>query len=89
MAPGWPADYVSGGDVTPIVSLEVDQGRLTAAGQPEDSDDPYNLSARTGDPALMAADAFAALLTEDGIHVAGSPRARPRRRPGAPSRSPA
>ena len=89
MAPGWPADYVSGGDVTPIVSLEVDQGRLTAAGQPEDSDDPYNLSARTGNPALMAADAFAALLTEDGIHVAGSPRARPRRRPGARSRSPA
>ena len=24
LAPGWPADYVSAGDVTPIVSLEVD-----------------------------------------------------------------
>ena len=30
LAPGWPADYVTGGDVTPIVPLEVDQGRLTA-----------------------------------------------------------
>ena len=76
LAPGWPAAYVSAGDVTPIVSLEVDQGRLTAAGQPEDSDDPYNLSARTNDPALMAADAFAALLTADGIRVTGSPAAQ-------------
>jgi serine-type D-Ala-D-Ala carboxypeptidase/endopeptidase (penicillin-binding protein 4) len=76
LAPGWPAAYVSGGDVTPIVSLEVDQGRLTAAGQPEDSDDPYNLSARAYDPALMAADAFAALLTADGVRVTAAPVAR-------------
>jgi len=74
LAPGWPADYVSGGDVTPIVSLEVDQGRLTAAGQPEDSDDPYNLQPRSSDPALVAADSFAALLTADGIRVTGSPQ---------------
>jgi serine-type D-Ala-D-Ala carboxypeptidase/endopeptidase (penicillin-binding protein 4) len=51
LAPGWPGDYVSAGDVTPIVSLEVDQGRLTPAGVPEDSDDPYNLRARASDPA--------------------------------------
>jgi serine-type D-Ala-D-Ala carboxypeptidase/endopeptidase (penicillin-binding protein 4) len=76
LAPGWPADYVTAGDVTPIVSLEVDQGRLNAAGQPEDSDDPYNLSARSNDPALMAADAFAALLAADGIHVTGAPAAQ-------------
>jgi D-alanyl-D-alanine carboxypeptidase len=76
LAPGWPADYVTAGDVTPIVSLEVDQGRLNAAGQPEDSDDPYNLSARSNDPALMAADAFAALLTADGIHVTGASAAQ-------------
>jgi D-alanyl-D-alanine carboxypeptidase/D-alanyl-D-alanine-endopeptidase (penicillin-binding protein 4) len=76
LAPGWPAAYVTAGDVTPIVSLEVDQGRLNAAGQPEDSDDPYNLSARSNDPALMAADAFAALLTADGIHVTGAPAAQ-------------
>ena len=82
LAPGWPADYVTGGDVTPIVSLEVDQGRLTAAGQPEDSDDPYNLSARSADPAGLAASAFAALLTADGIKVTGSPRPQ-----AAPARS--
>src|SRR5580704_6306587 len=76
LAPGWPADYVTGGDVTPIVSLEVDQGRLTAAGQPEDSDDPYNLAPRSQDPAGMAASAFTELLTADGIHVTGSPRAQ-------------
>jgi serine-type D-Ala-D-Ala carboxypeptidase/endopeptidase (penicillin-binding protein 4) len=82
LAPGWPADYVTGGDVTPIVSLEVDQGRLTAAGQPEDSDDPYNLSPRSEDPAGLAASAFAALLNDDGIKVTGSPRAQ-----AAPARS--
>src|SRR5580704_204510 len=71
LAPGWPAAYVTGGDVTPVVPLEVDQGRLTAAGQPEDSDDPYNLAARSQDPAGMAASAFAGLLTADGIHVTG------------------
>jgi serine-type D-Ala-D-Ala carboxypeptidase/endopeptidase (penicillin-binding protein 4) len=76
LAPGWPAAYVTTGDVTPIVSLEVDQGRLDAAGQPEDSDDPFNLSARSNDPARMAADAFAALLTADGIHVTGAPTAQ-------------
>jgi len=78
MAPGWPADYVTGGDVTPIVSLEVDQGRLTASGQPEDSDDPYNLEPRSSDPAQMAASAFGALLTADGIHVTGAPAAQTR-----------
>ena len=77
LAPGWPAAYVTGGDVTPIVPLEVDQGRLTPAGQPEDSDDPYNLAARSPDPAAMAASAFAGLLTADGIHVTGSPQQNP------------
>ena len=76
LAPGWPTAYVSTGDVTPIVSLEVDQGRLTAAGQPEDSDDPYNLAARSEDPAGMAASAFAELLAADGIHVTGAPTAQ-------------
>jgi D-alanyl-D-alanine carboxypeptidase/D-alanyl-D-alanine-endopeptidase (penicillin-binding protein 4) len=54
----------------------VDQGRLTTSGAPQDDDDPYNLRARTSDPAGMAAAAFAALLTADGIHVTGSPAAR-------------
>jgi D-alanyl-D-alanine carboxypeptidase/D-alanyl-D-alanine-endopeptidase (penicillin-binding protein 4) len=74
LAPGWPAAYITAGDVTPIVPLEVDQGRLTPAGQPEDSDDPYNLAARSQDPAAMAASAFTGLLTADGIHVTGSPQ---------------
>jgi len=72
LAPGWPAAYVSTGNVTPISALEVDQGRLTAEGEPEDDDNPYNLRARTTDPAGMAAAAFAALLTADGIHVTGT-----------------
>ena len=76
LAPGWPSAYVSTGNVTPISALEVDQGRLTGNGEPEDSDDPYNLRARTTDPAGMAADAFAALLRADGIHVTGSPAAQ-------------
>lgn len=76
LAPGWPAAYVSTGNVTAISALEVDQGRLTTAGEPEDSDDPYNLRARTSDPAGMAAAAFAALLAADGIHVTGSPAAQ-------------
>ncbi len=76
MAPGWPQAYITTGNVTPIVSLEVDQGRLTKAGTPEDSDDPYNLSPRSTDPAGMAAASFAALLAAAGIHVTGSPAAR-------------
>jgi D-alanyl-D-alanine carboxypeptidase/D-alanyl-D-alanine-endopeptidase (penicillin-binding protein 4) len=76
LAPGWSASYVSGGDATPIVPLEVDQGRLTQAGLPEDSDDPYNLRPRSTDPAGQAAESFAALLTADGIDVTGSPAAQ-------------
>ncbi len=83
MAPGWPASYVTTGDVTAIVSLEVDQGRLTASGAPEDSDDPYNLRPRSGDPAAQAAASFAALLAADGIRVTGAPAAQT-----APARSP-
>ncbi len=86
LAPSWPGGYVSGGDVTPIVSLEVDQGRLTAAGTPEDSDDPYNNNPRATDPAAMAAASFAALLSADGIRVMGSPvaQAAPATPAGAP-----
>jgi D-alanyl-D-alanine carboxypeptidase/D-alanyl-D-alanine-endopeptidase (penicillin-binding protein 4) len=76
LAPGWPAAYVRTGNVTPIAALEVDQGRLTTGGEPEDSDDPYNLRARTSDPAGMAAESFAALLEADGIHVTGTPEAQ-------------
>jgi D-alanyl-D-alanine carboxypeptidase/D-alanyl-D-alanine-endopeptidase (penicillin-binding protein 4) len=73
LAPGWTDGLVSSGNVTPIVALEVDQGRLTARGAPQDSDDPLNYSARTMNPAGMAASAFAALLGKDGIKISGSP----------------
>ena len=76
LAPGWPGNYVTTGNVTPIASLEVDQGRLTTAGTPEDSDDPYNLRPRTTDPAGMAAASFTTLLAADGIHVTGAPVAQ-------------
>jgi serine-type D-Ala-D-Ala carboxypeptidase/endopeptidase (penicillin-binding protein 4) len=76
LAPGWPAAYVSTGNVTQIVPLEVDQGRLTTAGNPEDSDDPVNFGARAAHPAAMATAAFAALLAGDGIAVTGPQQAQ-------------
>ena len=84
LAPSWPSVYISEGDITPIASLEVDQGRLTAAGRPEDSDDPYNNHPRAAEPAAMAAASFAALLSADGIRVTGSPAAQ-----AAPAGAPA
>jgi D-alanyl-D-alanine carboxypeptidase/D-alanyl-D-alanine-endopeptidase (penicillin-binding protein 4) len=73
MAPGWRLSYVQTGNVTPISSLEVDQGRLTTAGSPQDADDPANTRPRTMHPARDAACAFAGFLAADGIHVTGAP----------------
>jgi D-alanyl-D-alanine carboxypeptidase/D-alanyl-D-alanine-endopeptidase (penicillin-binding protein 4) len=73
LAPGWSDNLVSTGNVTPIVSLEADQGRLTANGAFQDDDDPINYRARTTDPAGMTAAAFASLLERDGISVTGAP----------------
>jgi D-alanyl-D-alanine carboxypeptidase/D-alanyl-D-alanine-endopeptidase (penicillin-binding protein 4) len=75
LAPGWPDSYVTTGNVTPISSLEIDQGRLTAGGAPQDADDPQNGRARTFTPALEAARAFAGFLRADGIGVSGAPAA--------------
>lgn len=72
-APGWPEAYVTTGNTTQIVSLEVDQGRLTSSGEPDDADDPGNFTARAAHPAQMAAAAFAALLAKNGIRVTGTP----------------
>ena len=72
MAPGWPESYITSGDVTQITSLEVDQGRLTATGAPEDADDPVNFRPRSTDPVGMAVSAFAAFLHGDGITVTGA-----------------
>jgi len=74
MAPGWPDSYVTTGNVTPISSLEVDQGRLTASGAPQDANDPDNYRARTFSPAPEAAQAFASFLSGDGIRVRGAVR---------------
>ena len=73
MAPGWPESYVTSGDVTQITSLEVDQGRLTPGGAPEDADDPVNFRLRSADPVSMAVSAFAGFLAGDGIRVEGTP----------------
>ncbi len=73
LAPGWTYSDVYSGNVTPIVSLEADQGRLTPDGALEDSDDPLNFSPRTLDPAGLTAAAFATLLKKDGITVTSGP----------------
>jgi len=73
--PGWSADDASTGNVTVITPLEVDQGRLTPSGQPEDADDPGNFRPRSTDPSLQAADEFAKFLRADGITVRHGPSA--------------
>ncbi len=74
LAPGWPAAYISTGNVTAITALEVDQGRLTRSGAPQDADDPGNFRPRSTDPAGQAAAAFRGFLAADGIRVLGPVR---------------
>lgn len=61
VSPHWPATYVSEGVVSPIQSLWVDEGRDT---------DGYG---RVADPALAAAEQFAAALGKAGVRVTGEP----------------
>jgi len=75
LAPGWPASYVTTGNVTPIAALEVDQGRLTASGAPQDADDPANYRPRTFTPVAEAVSSFAGFLAADHIAVSGPARA--------------
>ena len=80
VAPGWtpvgaPGNYISSGNVAPISGLELDQGRLTARGKPDDSDDPANYRPRSLTPGLDAARAFAGFLRKDGITLHGKPSA--------------
>lgn len=72
LGPGWPESYVTTGNVSIITSLEVDQGRLTASGAPQDADVADSLP-RSPDPAYQAATAFAGFLSADGITVTGLP----------------
>jgi len=74
MASGWSDSDISTGNVTPIVALEADQGRLTRSGALEDADDPVNFRPRTTDPVGMTVAAFASLLRQDGITVLGTPK---------------
>jgi D-alanyl-D-alanine carboxypeptidase/D-alanyl-D-alanine-endopeptidase (penicillin-binding protein 4) len=71
MAPGWTTSYVTTGNVTPITALEVDQGRLTRSGKPEDADNPGNFRPRSFTPAADAAASFASFLRARGIRVHG------------------
>jgi D-alanyl-D-alanine carboxypeptidase/D-alanyl-D-alanine-endopeptidase (penicillin-binding protein 4) len=71
IAPGWTTSYITTGNVTPITALQVDQGRLTPAGQPEDADNPDNFRPRSFTPAADAASSFASFLRARGIRVLG------------------
>jgi len=71
LAPGWAPGDVAGGDITSIEPLEVDQGRLTTSGAPQDADVPGNHRPRTFTPAADAARAFASFLAGQGITVRG------------------
>jgi serine-type D-Ala-D-Ala carboxypeptidase/endopeptidase (penicillin-binding protein 4) len=73
-APGWDPNDVSTGNVTPVSALEVDQGRLTARGSPQDADDPANYRPRSPDSAAEAAHVFALFLEAHGIRVRGDVR---------------
>jgi D-alanyl-D-alanine carboxypeptidase/D-alanyl-D-alanine-endopeptidase (penicillin-binding protein 4) len=75
MAPGWTTSYITTGNVTAITSLEVDQGRLTPGGKPENADNPNNYRPRSLTPAADAARSFASLLRARGIRVLGAPSA--------------
>jgi serine-type D-Ala-D-Ala carboxypeptidase/endopeptidase (penicillin-binding protein 4) len=70
LGPGWPQSYVTSGNVSTITSLEVDQGRVTSAGTPED--DELSGGLRSADPAQQAADVFAGYLATDGVSVRGA-----------------
>jgi serine-type D-Ala-D-Ala carboxypeptidase/endopeptidase (penicillin-binding protein 4) len=71
LGPGWPASYVTTGNVSVITPLEVDQGRVTTSGAPADTEASGGL--RAADPAAVAVAAFARLLAADGITVRGVP----------------
>ena len=84
LGPGWPPSYISTGNVTAITALEVDQGRLTPDGQPQDANDPGNFRPRSLTPAADAAAAFASYLSR----TASPCRARPSPLPRGPVRPP-
>jgi len=62
--PQWPRTYVTGGVVSPISALWVDEGRVRRGS-----------AQRSPDPARAAAQAFAGMLARAGIAVRGAPPA--------------
>ena len=58
LGPGWPQGFPAAGVVAPVSALMVDQGRRNASSR-----------ARVADPARQAAQAFARLLSRQGIEV--------------------
>jgi D-alanyl-D-alanine carboxypeptidase/D-alanyl-D-alanine-endopeptidase (penicillin-binding protein 4) len=78
LAFGWPVfgspdNYISSGNVAPITGLELDQGRLTPAGLPQDADVATNPLPRSMRPGRDAAEAFVRFLRKDGITVRNHP----------------
>ena len=71
LAPGWKPVYQTEGDVAPVSALEVDEGSQNLA-----------RPGRVADPAAAAAVEFAALLTDDGLTVTGTPQ--PAKAPATP-----
>jgi serine-type D-Ala-D-Ala carboxypeptidase/endopeptidase (penicillin-binding protein 4) len=63
--PAWSPSFITGGNVAPVVGLQVDEGRL---------DPVLEFSARYPDPARTAATMFAQRLTAQGITVVGPPQ---------------
>jgi D-alanyl-D-alanine carboxypeptidase/D-alanyl-D-alanine-endopeptidase (penicillin-binding protein 4) len=61
-AAGWQPDYVSGGDVSPVSALEVDEGRLTGFTS-------LHPQPRVTDPAASAAAAFGKALVSAGVRL--------------------
>ena len=89
LAPGWPTSYITTGNVTAITSLEVDQGRLTLGGAPQDADDPaISGPGRPTRPARRRAPSRHSSAPTGSASPARPPsRRRPRTRPPWP-RSP-
>ncbi len=89
LAPGWSPSYVSTGAVTPVSALEVDQGRLTPGGSPEDADDPSNYRPRSQDrPRTRRTPSHPCLPRRGSTSPASRRRGGPRRvRPSLPRSS--
>jgi len=60
LSPGWSSGLVAAGEISPVMALSANQGRVGAGAE-----------TRSADPALAAARYFASVLESDGITVNG------------------